>query len=456
MTQKKKISETLIVLPDAGELKEFRKANEAIGLRVSEGRLSLLSRKLFNVMMYHAQQQREPGQNAPINTEAAKKYFWIPLAEVARDAAYHSNDTEKLKVHLAELEDIRVHMEDSIQWTSQRLVSAVTLVNPAGLKKKGGQIWFGFAFPPEVAALVTSPGSSYTKLAIYYQTMLRSGTSLGLYEVCRRFLTNPSKVTYRQEWEWWYGVMSGNPISEVAPQYKYFKRDVLKPAIAEINMTTDINIELIEHTQGRKIIALQFKVAPAQQSALAFPAPTIIDTALLARIMALGLGQSYAEDVLDNTDESVILATLALVEERIASSNKPKIDSPAAFFKMALKDRYASADKVVTQATQERVKAAPVVGETPDDLRSRYLSARAKEAYALFGEMNDTEQENWLTTFKQQRKPSRANSAANMSSASFRSEFSHWFAELQWKEPSADDILKFAIAYPKNSTAGAL
>lgn len=456
MTQKKKISETLVVLPDAGELKAFRKANEAIGLRVSEGRLSLLSRKLFNVMMYHAQQQREPGHNAPINTEAAKKYFWIPLAEVARDAAYHSNDTEKLKVHLAELEDIRVHMEDSIQWTSQRLVSAVTLVNPAGLKKRGGQIWFGFAFPPEVAALVTSPGSSYTKLAIYYQTMLRSGTSLGLYEVCRRFLTNPSKVTYRQEWEWWYGVMSGNPISEVAPQYKYFKRDVLKPAIAEINMTTDINIELIEHTQGRKIVALQFKVAPAQQSALAFPPPTIIDTALLARIMALGLGQNYAEDVLDNTEQSTILATLTLVEERMANTTRPKIDSPAAFFKSALKERYVTAEKVVAAATQERIKAAPAPGETPDELRLRYLAARAKEAYSLFSEMDDVAQEDWLGTFKQQRKPSRANNAANMSSASFRSEFSYWFAEQQWKEPSADDILKFAIAQPKNTAAGAL
>lgn len=449
MTQKKKIGETLIVLPDAGELKEFRKANEAIGLRVSEGRLSLLSRKLFNVMMYHAQQQREPGQNAPINTEAAKKYFWIPLAEVARDAAYHSNDTEKLKVHLAELEDIRVHMEDSIQWTSQRLVSAVTLVNPAGLKKKGGQIWFGFAFPPEVAALVTSPGSSYTKLAIYYQTMLRSGTSLGLYEVCRRFLTNPSKVTYRQEWEWWYGVMSGNPISDIAPQYKYFKRDVLKPAIAEINMTTDINIELIEHAQGRKIIALQFKVAPAQQSALAFPAPTIIDTALMARIMALGLTQNYAEDVLDNTDETVILATLALVEERMASTTKPKIDSPAAFFKTALKDRYASSEKVVALSSKVRMKAIPAPDESPEQLRLRYLSARAKEAYALFSEMDDIAQNSAIDGFKQQRKPSRANANASMSSASFRNEFSHWFAEQQWKEPSADDILKFAIAYPR-------
>ena len=451
-TKPKKTSATLPA-PDSTELKEFRKTNEAIGLRVSEGRLSLLSRKLFNVMMYHAQQQREPGENAPLATEAAKKYFWIPLADVARDAAYYSNDTEKLKVHLEELQNIRVHMEDGIQWTSQRLVSAVTLVNPAGLKKKGGQLWFGFAFPPEVAALVTSPGSSYTKLAIYYQTMLRSGTSLALYEICRRFLTNPSKLTYRQDWEWWYGAMSGNPITDAMPQYKYFKRDVIKPAVAEINMTTDINIELIEHAEGRKVVGLQFRVQATQQAALAFPVPPVIDSAMLARIMKLGVAQADAENYLLTTDDATLEATLSMVEKRVSSSAKTRIDSPAAYFRQALKNGYANNEAVATESVARREKNADPLLETPDELRQRYLSARAKEAYALFMEMDDQEQQHWQTMFKQTRKSGRAGGIANMSSALFRNEFSHWFAQQQWKEPAADDIIRFAIAFPK--TAGA-
>ena len=453
MASKPKNSSAKLPAPDSTELKEFRKANEAIGLRVSEGRLSLLSRKLFNVMMYHAQQQKEPGENAPLATEAAKKYFWIPLADVARDAAYHSNDTEKLKVHLEELQNVRVHMEDGIQWTSQRLVSAVTLVNPAGLKKKGGQLWFGFAFPPEVAALVTSPGSSYTKLAIYYQTMLRSGTSLGLYEICRRFLTNPSKLTYRQEWEWWYGAISGNPISDVMPQYKYFKRDVIKPAIAEINMTTDINIELIEHVEGRKVMALQFRVQATEQATLPFPAPPVIDSALLARIMKLGVAQADAENYLLCTDGATLSATLALVEKRVGSSAKTKIDSPAAYFRQALKNGYAGTDAVVAQSLTKRSKdAGRGAGsnlETPDELRQRYLGARAREAYALFLELEDAQQQRWQDDFKQHRKTARGSGTSNMSSALYRNEFSPWFAQQQWKEPSADDIIRFAIAQPK-------
>lgn len=449
MAETKKSHAAKPARPQGGELKEFRKTNEAIGLRVSEGRLSLLSRKLFNVMVYHAQQLRVPGENAPIATEAAKKYFWIPLAEVARDAAYDSNDTEKLKVHLEELQNIRVHMEDGIQWTSQRLVSAVSLVNPAGLKKRGGQLWFGFAFPPEVATLVMSPGS-YTKLAIYYQTLLRSGASLALYELCRRYLTNPSKVTSRQEWEWWYGALTGNPITEAIPQYKYFKRDVIKPAVAEINMVTDINVELIEHTQGRKVIALQFRVEQAQQGALNFPAPPVIDSALLSRIMALGISQEEASNLLATHDESKLTANLALVEERIHSSGKPKIDSPAAYFKQALKKGYATPEKIARKTIGKADTAVKGAVETPEELQERYLSARAKQAYELYLEMSDEEQQVWLGNFKQSGKASRiSGSGGNLASALFRNEFTRWFAEQQWKEPTPTDLIRFAISYPK-------
>src|SRR5262245_36093381 len=114
MTIKKKSGKSA---PSANpDLKEFRKSNEAIGLRVSEGRLSLLSRKIFNVMVYHAQRMRGKGENAPIpiDPEVAKNYYWIPMAELARDAAYDSRDTELFKAQVLELQNIRIFSEDAI------------------------------------------------------------------------------------------------------------------------------------------------------------------------------------------------------------------------------------------------------------------------------------------------------------------------------------------------------
>ena len=188
-----------------------------------------------------------------------------------------------------------------------------------------------------------------------------------------------------------------------------------------------------------------------QQAALAFPVPPVFDSAMLERIMKLGVGQADAENYLLTTDDGTLEATLAMVEKRVGSSAKTRIDSPAAYFRQALKNGYASGEAVAIEAVSIREKQVDPNLETPEQLRQRYLAARAKEAYALYLEMDDLEQQRWQASFKQDRKSGRAGGVANMSSALFRNEFSHWFAQQQWKEPAADDIIGFAIAYPKSA-----
>jgi hypothetical protein len=425
------------------DLKEFRKTNDAIGLRVSEGRLSLLSRKIFNVMVYHAQRIRTKGENAPIDTEVAKNYYWIPMAELARDAAYDSRDTELFKEQVQELQNIRIFSEDAIQWTSERLVSSVKLVNPKGLKKQGGMLWFGFAFPPEVESMVMMPGS-YTKLSVYYQALLRSGASLALYEICRRYATNPSKVTNRADWEWWYGALTGNPVGETIPEYKYFKRDVLKYAISEINMVTDINVELIEHKQGRRVAALQFRVVPAQQESLALSAPPIIDGELVRRMMTLGLSQDDACNLMATTDDGKLRATLDLTENRLKNPKAAKISSPAGYFKQALRDGYASNTDIAKQ-TLQKIEKKPSVEASIEAIKERYLVERAKDALGLYNELSEDEQSAWLVKFKQSKEAKGMNLARGLSTASARTAFSMWFAREQWpQEPTDSDLLAFA------------
>lgn len=440
MTVKKKPGKS--VTPTGADLKEFRKTNEAIGLRVSEGRLSLLSRKIFNVMVYHAQRIRTKGENAPIDTEVAKNYYWIPLSELARDAAYDSRDTELFKEQVQELQNIRIFSEDAIQWTSERLVSSVKLVNPRGLKKQGGMLWFGFAFPPEVESMVMAPGS-YTKLSVYYQALLRSGASLALYEICRRYATNPSKVTNRADWEWWYGALTGNPVREALPEYKYFKRDVLKYAISEINMVTDINVELIEHKQGRRVAQLQFRVIPALQESLALSTPPVVDADLVRRMMALGMTQDDACNVLATTEDSKLRATLELTENRLKNQKAAKISSPAAYFKQALRDGYAS-NSEVARKTLQKVEQKPSVEASIEAIKERYFVQRAKDALGMFYELDSTEQDDWLFRFKQSQGSKGINMARGLATTVARTAFSYWFAEQQWPEPTDSDLLRFA------------
>ncbi|MEO7233512.1 MAG: replication initiation protein [Polaromonas sp.] len=425
--------------------KEFRKTNEAIGLRVMEGRLSLLTRKVFNVMMYHAQELRVPGHNAPIDTPAAKKYFWIPLADLAREAAYDSKDTDYLKQQLDELQNIKLLMENERQWTSERLVASVTLVNPQGLKKHSGQVWFGYAFPPEVHELVMAPGT-YTRFSIFYQGLLRSGSALALYEVCRRYATNPSRVTVSETYEHWFGVLTGNPIvrnAEPAP-YKYFKRDVIKPALAEINALTDITVELIEHKNGRRVERLQFRVEQNKQPQLGFPSPPIVDMALMSQVMKFGFTQSDASDFLAQHGQEKVRACAAFVEARLAQKNSAQLDSPAAYFRWSLKDGNVVAQGLQQQPASAAPAPAPTKKREGSTVMERFLSARAQEAMTVYKKLDEDGCASVFERFKLSHRQAKSlKLERGTDSPMVRALFTRWYATDLWGEPTAQALADY-------------
>ena len=442
-TKKTKSREGELTTIEAADLKQFRKTNEAIGLRVVEGNLSLLSRKVFNVMMYHAQLAKVPGQNAPIDTPTARQYFWIPLSDLARDAAYDSKDVAYFKRLLENLQDVKLQRETERQWTSERLVSSVTLVN-AGGPGKHGQVWFGFAFPPEVSEQVMMP-STYTKLSLVYQSSLKSGAALALYEICRRYLTNPTKLTAILTYEQWYGKVSGNPVNIIKlPEYKYFKRDTLRPAIAEINALTDITIELIEHKVGRRVDGLQFRVDPSKQPQLEFPAPPIIDTELIGQLYKMGLSSHDASDIVAQYTDATVRAAIAKVEERMAQKSLKPLDAPAAYLKWALREiDNAPQPHNVTHAGDGSRETKSTKG-TGSTLMEKFLTARAQEAFGVFEAMGTAERDELFEKFRsdpQNGKSMRFDKG--LSSTMVRAMFSRWYARELWGEPSAQALAKF-------------
>jgi hypothetical protein len=391
-------------------------------------------------MMYHAQECKVPGLNAPIDTPAAKKYFWMPLSTLARDAAYDSKDTEFLKAQLEELGNIKLLLENERQWTSERMVASVTLVNPQGFKKHSGQVWFGYAFPPEVHELVMAPGT-YTRLNIFYQGLLRSGTALALYEICRRYASNPSRRTLIETYEHWYGVLTGNAVGlDDPPPYKYFKRDVIKPAIAQINSLTDINIELIEHKNGRRVDRLQFFVEAARQPQLEFPAPPVIDLELIGRVMKFGFSQLEASELVAQHGEVTIITAAAFVEGRLGQQNSPKLDSPAAYFRWTLKSGKTPAQELLQQSG-----AKPKAPKARDgqNVMEKFLAARANEALEVFKELDDGERKPIFERFAAQHGGKGIKLDKGIDSAVVKAMVGQWYAQELWGEPSAADVARF-------------
>lgn len=394
---------TAVVVLDRG--REVRKHNTEIGYKVQSGHLSLLSRKLINVLLYYAQRMRGEEDN--------EGKYWVEVSKIVKDAKFNSRDYELLRESLDELQSVKI-VRDTERGgiTSDVLIPSFTLDNtvhgtnealPTGQKRRGGKLIVGFSLPVGVKELLLNPRSNYTVLPIVYVASLRTIGGLVLYEITKRYSTNPSGVTNRDTWQGWWKILTGAAEGASPSEYKYFKRDVIKKAVEEINTVTDLRIELIEFKEGRWVKELQFTVELSKQSAFDLDPPPI-DNALLSRITALGVSTAEAEKLIQRHGEEELRSNLDMVEERLTKKNLPELESPAAYLKTALKNQYGTGRKAQIEAVEIKAKKTAETEarrkatlEAEDGLRR----SQASEARDRFDNLLPAEQDGLLTAFEQ-------------------------------------------------------
>ncbi len=409
MAQKSNSSSTekaALVVAERG--REVRKHNTEIGYRVQSGHLSLLSRKMINVLLYYAQRMR--------GEEDAEGKYWVDVAKIVKDAKFNSRDYELLRESLDELQSVKIiRPTENGGITSDVLIPSFTLDNtvhgtnealPTGQKKRGGKLIVGFSLPVGVKELLLNPRSNYTVLPINYVASLRTIGGLVLYEITKRYSTNPSGVTNRETWQWWWKILTGAAEGATPPEYKYFKRDVIKKAVDEINTVTDLRIELIEFKEGRWVKDLQFTVELAKQGSFDLDPPPI-DNTLLSRITSLGVSTTEAEKLISKHGEEALKANLEVVEERLSKPNLPLLDSPAAYLKTALKNGYGDGRKAMKDvAAKKAEKVAKQVQEASDAAEHEQSLRRslANEARDRFDGLAEEEQQKMLDQFAESLK----------------------------------------------------
>jgi len=425
---------------DASTALSVRKANDVVGVRIRQGRLTLLSRKLFNVMLGHSQLLKVPGKDAPPGVPGAEQYFWLPLSTIVADADFNSNDTKTLQESAQSIQGIQVVLEDAKQWTSESLVASVRLAYPHG-KGKGKPVWFGWAFPPGVHELVVRP-SAYTHLSLYYQRMFKSGPALALWEVCRQYATSPGHRTPERDVSWWFHQLSGRPVSSDLPEYKYWKRDDLKPAVVEVNSVSDIEIALVEKRAGRRVVSLHFTTRMRPQESLTFPPPPLIDMSLREPIMSFGLSQKDTDELLRDFDAPHLLAAIEAMKDRMKNSKLPQITSRRAYLRQILKNGIPEKAAVpVTTLAREPKQPADPGARFRDELET----VRRRDARALLAEMDADEREAAFVEFLDGAGPGKqvvvrkAGPLAQLSAP-----FHSWFAERTWGSITDTDVFQFA------------
>ncbi len=423
------------------------KANEAIAIRPKRGKLTLLSRRIYNVFLYHAQRQGvdNPG-------------YSILLSELIDDARFTSHNTELLKSHIRDMQATTIEWHTSAggtrQWTSTQLLGPVRIDEPG----RGQACTISWSYPEPIRERLLKP-AQYTRVLLEISSQMRSYAASVLYELGARYLTSPNGLTMREDIVWWASVLTGrSDITTV--DYRILHRDTIKKALVELDTLSDgFRMEAIPHKRGRKVEELQFRVIAKPQtsfSGLAESAKNVFDLELVERVINIGLKRSDAQDLYAVTDEGVLRAAVDHTEQRLKSQTLPPLKSPAAYLRDALKKQYAGAgegDDAVPAAAAGAATPRPSLGERKQRLQEEWQHHQAVQAKSLFDEMPASDQAQHTAQFEAQRLGELAAPIARawrrdgIHSRIAAGTFYRWLASSMWPGAVSDkDLLEFAMS----------
>jgi len=227
------------------EINEVIKASPAIQI---QSKITHLQRRAWNVLLANA-------YNELPNTDI----HHVNVSELARKLGYASNDTEHLKETLEALVDCTVEWnilgKDKVEeWGVASLLAEARI--------KDGICTY--AYPPYLRQKLHNP-RIYTKLNLRLQNRFTSRYALVLWEVCFDYFDAD-----RQQGETRFipiesfRELMGLEKNEY-PAFKVLNRDVIKPAIQEINDLTNYHVEVEQKRFRRRVAELKFRITRVKQ-----------------------------------------------------------------------------------------------------------------------------------------------------------------------------------------------
>ncbi|URI05769.1 replication initiation protein [Aquincola tertiaricarbonis] len=314
----------------------LRKPVNTLAIVPKSQRITSLGRKSYNVLLFEAQSQG-----------LDKDVFSAPLERIIRGVDFDSNDQELIKKHL------RAMVSTTVEWQSPTTGEGTTwnvsgLLAHARLSKIRGQVWVEWSYAVNLKQELLQP-TVFARLSLEIISQLRSHAGIALYEICSRY--KDIGRTSRQAWAWWRPVLSGRPENEKTAklEYRIFKRDTLKPAIAEVCAITDIDVELVEHKAGRFVSELQFLIRPKAREAMPpRQPPQPVDLSAVTQARVLGIDDNRAEELIETYGQQAFTEGLEALRKRLETAFPEPLRDPFRYLKALLSG----------EATQRAAKAA--------------------------------------------------------------------------------------------------
>ena len=340
------------------EIDEVIKASPAIQI---EGKITHLQRRAWNVLLANA-----------YNELPNRDIHRVSVAELAKKLGFNSHNEDYLKETLEALVDCTVKWnilgkDKKEEWGVASLLAEVRI--------KDGICTY--AYPPYLRTRLYNP-RIYTKLNLRLQNQFTSRYALILWEICFDYFDlsrNEGETPFIpiEIFRELMGLEKG--------EYSLFKvlnRDVIKPAIKEVNALTNFFIQVEPKRIGRRIGELKFKISrlkalpslePTQMPLEPAQMPLLADIedlpTLAVKLVEAGVSRKEALrianqewDVVDADAQPADTADFAVyVEEKIGlARHATSVKNAGGFIVKAIQENYQNPE-FQKQLQAEKAKA---------------------------------------------------------------------------------------------------
>lgn len=298
-----------------GSLRRGAVKKNVAAIHVS-GKLTLLQRKLSNVLLLNA-----------YDTLTSQPVHQIDARTLTMMIGYNSNDMDTLKQSLRGLAET-VAEWDMLDADGRQEWGVSSLLSYA--KLKGGVC--EYAYSPALAEKLNDP-KVFALINLNIQRRFTSGHALALYENCYRFVRTGSTG-------WWsldlFRRLMGVAESPYYEVFKHLNAKVIKPAVMEVNKTSNIVVTPETRKMGRVVTEIRFRIAENPQLSILDldDGEGVRTSPVYARLLALGVSDRLARQWVSEHGEDYVRGKLDYV------AGQGGVKNPVGYLKAALKEDF--------------------------------------------------------------------------------------------------------------------
>lgn len=377
----------------------FPKPVETVVVRpqTKEGKLSLIDRKIMDALVLQARDQEAAGGLK------RGEYYKIRVADLYRETSIAGRNLTIAIESVTNMLSTVVTWGDSVDeksndkdasfvWNASTILAFAKIVKPAG-----GAAVLHFDFHTEMRRMLLSP-LHYAKIDMAVIRACTTYRGLALYEICARYADNPSRLTYRRPWTDWVVTLRGSQPKGDSLEYRYFMRDTVHKAVAEVNALQ--NKFIVAPIEGGKLgtRTLQFSVVPKAKDEPREAGKQIKDLDQMrhvALLISIGLRQEQALQLIKRHRNKLhnLPAICEAVTKRLQKAGAEPVRNLQSYISTLLSEADDRPfitdiqDKIEAPTPQsERTQQAPMFS-----IRDEYLRERRAEMASLFYEAPDSD-----------------------------------------------------------------